>query len=53
MAKKSTPKVADKPLVAGSVHELPPGEADRQLAMYAAAQRGDHAEFERLRDGAA
>lgn len=59
MAKKSTTvpahKIADAikapvPLRARSVHELEPGEADRQVAMYEAALRGDNAEFERIRD---
>lgn len=59
MAKKSTTVPAHKiakaidaavPLRARSVHELAPGEADKQVAMYEAALRGDNAEFERLRD---
>jgi hypothetical protein len=47
---KSEPK-PEGPLEAASVHTLPPGEAERQAAMYEAAERGDTAEFERLRDG--
>lgn len=56
MAKK--PKAADiakitgaaQPLRARPIHDLDPHEADRQVAMYEAALRGDNAEFVRLRD---
>lgn len=41
---------APVPLRARSVRDLAPGEADRQLALYEAALRGDNAEFERIRD---
>lgn len=42
------------PLIAKSAADLSGKEAasiDHQAAMYAAAERGDTAEFERLRDG--
>ncbi|MFL5900945.1 MAG: hypothetical protein ACJ75S_07065 [Solirubrobacterales bacterium] len=42
---------APVPLRARSVHELAPGEADKQVALYEAALRGDSTEFERIRDG--
>jgi hypothetical protein len=62
MAKKSTTVPAHKiaeaikhpvPLRAASVHDLAPGEADKQVALYEAALRGDDAEFARIRDGGA
>ena len=61
MAKKSTKRSvpaskiakaikAPVPLRARSVADLDPAVADRQLALYEAALRGDNDEFVRIRD---